>query len=106
MVITANGEVQTSEEAQVYVHDLELFVMVQTLDDSPAVLLLGKLCEEHGETFDWASGHEPRLTKNGEKDCVPVVVPGIVVKLERQLVFYIAAAGLIKYLSESSKTTK
>ena len=37
-VITANGEVQTREEAQVYVHDRELFVTVQILDDTPAVL--------------------------------------------------------------------
>ena len=28
-VVTANGEVQTNEEAQVYVHDLDLFVTVQ-----------------------------------------------------------------------------
>ena len=30
--------VQTSQEAQVHVHDLELFVTVQILDDTPAVL--------------------------------------------------------------------
>ena len=47
-VVTANGEVQTNEEAQVYVHDLDLFVAVQLLDDTPAVLSLGKLCEENG----------------------------------------------------------
>ena len=46
-VATANGEVQTNEEAQVYVHDLGLFVTVQILDDAPAVLSLGTLCEEH-----------------------------------------------------------
>ena len=42
VVVTANGEVQTNEEAQVYVHDLDLFVTVQILDDTPAVLSLGK----------------------------------------------------------------
>ena len=31
-VVKANGEVQTNEEAQVYVHDLDLFVTVQILD--------------------------------------------------------------------------
>ena len=36
--VPANGEVQTSEEAQVYVHDPDLFVTVQLLEDSPAVL--------------------------------------------------------------------
>ena len=32
-VVTANGEVQTNEEAQVYVYDLDLFVTVQVLDE-------------------------------------------------------------------------
>ena len=39
-VATANWEVQTNEEAQVYVYDLDLFVTVQLLDETPAVLLL------------------------------------------------------------------
>ena len=43
-VITANGEVQTHEGAQLHVHDLELFVTVQILEDTPATLSLGKLC--------------------------------------------------------------
>ena len=34
-VITANGEVQTNEEATVYGHDLELFVTVQIFEDTP-----------------------------------------------------------------------
>ena len=50
-VVTANGEVQTNEEARVYVLDLDIFVTVQLLDDTPAVLSLGKLCEEHGYTL-------------------------------------------------------
>ena len=39
-VVTANGEVQTNEEAQVYVEDLDLFVTVQLLEETPAVLRL------------------------------------------------------------------
>ena len=34
-VVTANGEVQTTEEAQVYIHDLGLFVTVQLLEETP-----------------------------------------------------------------------
>ena len=45
-LITANGS--TTEEATVYVRDLDMFVSVQLLDDSPAVLLLETLCEENG----------------------------------------------------------
>ena len=82
-VITANEEVQTSEEAQENVHDLELFVTMQILVDTPAFLSLGKLCEEHEYTNECASGQMPQLTKSGKivlcsKKCfVPVVVPGL-----------------------------
>ena len=55
MVVTANGQVQTNEEAQVYVHDLGLFVTVRLLEDTPAFLSLGKLCEEHGHSYEWVS---------------------------------------------------
>ena len=43
VVVAANGEVQTNEEAQAYAHDLGHFVTVQPLEDAPAVLSLGKL---------------------------------------------------------------
>ena len=82
-VVTANGEVQTNEEAQVYVYDTDLFVTVQPLEDTLAVLSLGKLCEEHRYTYEWASGQKPLLTKQGKKilckteNCVPLVVHGL-----------------------------
>ena len=82
-VVSANGEVQTNEEAQVYVHDLHLFVAVQLLEDTPAVLSFGKLCEEHGYTYEWTSGQKPHLTKDGKnilcktENHVPLVVPGL-----------------------------
>ena len=47
-VVTANGEVQTQEETIVYVKQLDLLVTVQLLEDTLAVLSLGKLCEIHG----------------------------------------------------------
>ena len=52
-VVAANGEVQTNEEAQVYVHDLDLFVAVQLLEETPAVLSFGQLCSEHGCSYEW-----------------------------------------------------
>ena len=45
-VITANGEVQTHEEATVYVKELEIFLTMKVLGNTPAVLSLGKLCDE------------------------------------------------------------
>ena len=83
VVLTANGEVHTNEEAQVFVHDLNLFVVVQLLDETPAVLSLGKLCDDHGYSYEWISGQEPHLIKNGIRiECntenfVPIVVPGL-----------------------------
>ena len=52
MVVTANGQVQTNEEAQAYVYDLDLFVTVQLVEDTPAILSLRKLCEEHSYTYE------------------------------------------------------
>ena len=48
IVITANGEVQTHEEATVCVKELDVFLTMKVLEDTPAVLLVGKLCDEHG----------------------------------------------------------
>ena len=46
-VITANGEVQTHEEATVYVKELDIFLTMKVLENTPAVLSLGKPCDEH-----------------------------------------------------------
>ena len=54
--MTANGEVQTREEATVYVKELDLFVTVMLLEETPAVLSLVKLCKDHGYTYHWTSG--------------------------------------------------
>ena len=83
MAMTANGEVLTKEEATVYVKELDLFVTVMLLEDTLAVLSLGKLCEDHGNTYHWTSGQKPHLIQNGRKiNCnttnyVPFVVPGV-----------------------------
>ena len=55
-VMTANGEVRTNKEATVYVKHLDFFVTVMLLQETPAVLSLRKLCEEHGYTYHWKNG--------------------------------------------------
>ena len=40
IVITANGEVQTHEEATVYVKELDIFLTMKVLENTPAVLSL------------------------------------------------------------------
>ena len=61
-VVTVNGEVQTDEEATVYVNVLYLFVTVKLLEDTP-VLSLGKFCENHRYSYEW-TGQLPHFTKN------------------------------------------
>ena len=53
LVVTAHGEVQTHEESTVYVKELDKFLTVKVLEDTPAVLSLGKLCEDHGYSNEW-----------------------------------------------------
>ena len=82
-VITANGEVQTHEEAIVYVKELDIFLTMKVLDNTPAVLSLGKLCDENGYSYEWINGQKPHLIKDGirivcnTENFVPIVVPGL-----------------------------
>ena len=66
-VITANGEVQTHEEATVYVKELGKFLTMKVLENTPAVLSLGKLCDENGYSYEWINGQKPHLIKNGTR---------------------------------------
>ena len=82
-VITANGEVQTHEEATVYVEELDVFLTMKVLEDTPAVLPLGKLCDDHGYSYESINGQKPHLIDNGIRiqcnmeNFVPIVVPGL-----------------------------
>ena len=58
IVITANGEVQTQEEAIVYVKELDIFLTMKVLENTPAVLSLGKLCDENGYSYEWINGQK------------------------------------------------
>ena len=64
-VMTANGEVQTLEEATVYVKELDIFLTVKILENTPAVLSLGKLCDKNGYSYEWINGQKPHLILNG-----------------------------------------
>ena len=79
-VITANGEVQTHEEATVYVKELDIFLTMKVIGHA---LSLGKLCDEHGYSCEWINGQKPHLIKNGiriqcnTENFVPIVVLGL-----------------------------
>ena len=55
VVITANGEVQTHEEAAVSVKELDIFLTMKVLENTSAVLSLGKLCDENGFSGEFRS---------------------------------------------------
>ena len=63
IVITANGEVQTHEEAIVYVKELDIFLTMKVLENTPAVLSLGELCDENGYSYEWINGQKPHLIR-------------------------------------------
>ena len=83
IVITANGEVQTHEEATVYVKELDIFLTVKVLENTPVVLSLGKLCDENGYFYERINGQKPHQIENGiriqcnTENFVPIVVPGL-----------------------------
>ena len=82
-VITSNGEVQTHEEAIVYVKELDKFLKIKVLEDKAAVSSLGKLCDGNGYSYEWINGQKPHLTKNAiriqcnTENFVPIVVPSL-----------------------------
>ena len=56
---------------------------VQSLEETRAVLSLGKLCDDHGYSCEWVSGKKPQLTKEGKtSECKTdnfalLVIPGL-----------------------------
>ena len=61
IVVAASGEVQTHEEATVYVKELDIFLTMKILENTPPVLSLGKLCDEHGHSYEWITGQKTHL---------------------------------------------
>ena len=66
-----------------YVKELDIFLKMKVLDNTPAVLSLGWLCDEHGYPYAWINGQKPHVIKNGiRRQCktenfVPIVVLGL-----------------------------
>ena len=68
IVVNAIGEVKVHEEATVYVKELGIFLTMKVLDNTPAVLSLGKLCDENGYSYEWINGQKPHLIKKLDSD--------------------------------------
>ena len=70
VMMTANGEVQTREEATVCVKQLDLFVTVMLPEETSAVLSLGKLCETIGIHTTGPAAKNHISPQNGKRiDC-------------------------------------
>ena len=56
---------------------------MKVLENTPAVLTLGKLCDENGYSYEWINGQKTHLIKNGiriqcnTENFVPIVIPGL-----------------------------
>ena len=92
-VVTANGEMQTSEEAQVRVHDLDLFVTVQILDDT--LLWVGQrskvTIDQRWEEY-YLQGGQLRTSCRSK----------VIHQLWKRFVFYIAITGLVEKRGRNS----
>ena len=66
-----------------YVKELDIFLTLKVLENTPAVLSLGKLCDENGYSYEWINGQKPHHIKDGFRitcnmeNFVPIVVPGL-----------------------------
>ena len=62
---------------------MDILLTMKVLENTPAVLSLGKLCDENGYSFEWINGQKLHLIKNGiriqcnTENFVPIVVPGL-----------------------------
>ena len=54
---------KTHEEAIVYVKELDIFLTMKVLENTPAVLSPGKLCYEKGFSYEWINCQKPHLIK-------------------------------------------
>ena len=56
---------------------------MKVLENTPAVLSLGKLCDENWYSYEWINGQKPHLIEDGirivcnTENFVPIVVPGL-----------------------------
>ena len=62
LLATANGVIRPDRGIQISIEDLNITTQALVLDNSPAVLSLGRLCQVSGFTFTWEPGSRPVLT--------------------------------------------
>ena len=43
----------------------DTFLTMKVLENTPAVLSFGKLCDENAYSYEWINGQKPHLIKDG-----------------------------------------
>ena len=61
-------------EATVYAKESELLVTVMLLEETPAVISLEKLCEDHGYTYHWTSGQKNHISPERSRELIAVYI--------------------------------
>ena len=83
IVITANGEVQTHEEAIVNVKELEKFLTESPRKHVSSIITRKGSAMKNGYSYEWINGPKPYLSKNGIRtpyntwNFVLIVLPGL-----------------------------
>ena len=66
-----------------YVKELDIFLTMKVLENTSAVLSLGKLCDENWYSYEWINDQNSHLIKDGiriisnAENFVPIVVPDL-----------------------------
>ena len=76
MFQTANGSTSTSDVAEIVVDELDETVKPHVLDETPAVLSIGRRCMKMGYAFHWMPGKLPFMVtpKQGQQGFVHLQV--------------------------------
>ena len=88
-----------------YVHDVGLFLIVDIFEDTPCSSIVWKVCEEHGYSYEWVSGQQPRLTKqdqtnymqNGDFNSRVIVFFEVGSQFSQELVLFCSVVVLVSW---------
>ena len=58
------------------------------LEETPAVLSLGKLCEDHRYSYEWVSGQNTTVDQRGEDNCMQNEIPSCLSSFQGYLQFW------------------
>ena len=65
-ITTANGKAESTEEATVYINDLDVFVTMMLLEDSKQCYLFVFITRRNGLLFRMEKGESPSLIRYGK----------------------------------------